>query len=153
MNAKCRLFLVGESEKQDEQVIRNIIKSNNIDYVTILGRLNQTELKYLISQCHIGIVNYGQYDTNNKYCASGKLYEYLFEGIPVVTTTNPPLKRLCEEYNIGVSDDEYADGINAIIENYDDYCQRVKVFISSHTIVENDRKLINNLFDMVNLGN
>ena len=37
---------------------------------------------------------------NNKYCASGKIFEFLYEGIPVVTTTNITLKTVCDEYNI-----------------------------------------------------
>lgn len=145
VNRKCRLFLVGSVNAEEKKVIEKLASLDKRNFVTILGQLNQTELKYLISQCHIGIVNYGQYDTNNKYCASGKLYEFLNEGIPVVTTTNPPLKRICTTEQVGVADDEYADGINEVLDNYVLYKSKVKRFAKRYTIAANDSALIDEL--------
>lgn len=135
---KCHLFLVGEYSEKEKDLIDRIHLNEEKDKVSILGRLNQDELKYLISQCHIGIVNYGQYDTNNKLCASGKIYEFLYEGIPVVTTTNPPLVNICQEWGIGISDDRYYDGINQIIDDYDLFKQKVSCFINQETVEKND---------------
>ncbi len=142
INSKVKLFLVGSNSEHDERVIKSIAENDQKNNVIITGRLNQSELKYLISQCHIGIVNYGQYDTNNKYCASGKLYEFVYEGIPVVTTTNPPLKRLCDDYGIGIADDEYCNGINSVVKDYEKYKVNTVKFANSHTVEENDSKLI-----------
>lgn len=138
VNTKCRLFLVGNSSKEDEKTIKELAANDALNEVTILGQLNQDELKYLISQCHIGIVNYGQYDTNNRLCASGKLYEFIYEGIPVVTTTNPPLKRICDSEGIGVADDDYYEGINTILSNYEEYKSNVLRYSRTHTIKDND---------------
>ena len=135
---KCKLFLVGDSTPEDEKIIKEIINRNDSKRVVIVGRLNQTELKYLISMCHIGIVNYGQYDTNNKYCASGKLFEFLYEGLPVVTTSNPPLKKICDEEEIGVADDQYCTAINLISEKYGYYKEKVNNYIEEHTVQAND---------------
>mgnify|MGYP000845938597 CR=1 FL=1 len=146
---KCKLFLVGDSTARDEKVIRDIIVKNSIHNVEILGKLNQTELKYLISQCHIGIVNYGQYDTNNRLCASGKLYEFIYEGIPVVTTSNPPLKRLCDSEKIGCADDSYAEGINTVLEHYSEYKKNVFEFARNHTIQSNDDCLVNQIEERI----
>ena len=88
-------------------------------------------------------MNYGQYDLNNKYCASGKLYEFLYEGIPVVTTTNPPLKGLCKRYGIGIADDDYFNGINAVLDNYTQYKNAVKRFINTNTVEDNDNRIVN----------
>lgn len=142
---KCRLFLVGSSDSKEEAIIRDLASKDKVNSVTIIGQLNQAELKYLISQCHIGIVNYGQYDTNNKYCASGKLYEFLYEGVPVVTTTNPPLRRICENERVGVSDDDYCNGINKIVTLYKEYKDAVSDFCERNTILSNDETLIENL--------
>lgn len=139
---KCRLFLVGSASAAEEKLIKDLAVQDKRNEVTITGRLNQTELKYLISLSHIGIVNYGQYDTNNKYCASGKLFEFLYEGIPIVTTTNPPLKRICEEEKVGVTDDGYADGINEVLNNYELYKANVERFTKKFTIAANDSILI-----------
>lgn len=141
VRGNCRLFLAGESTEEEKQEIRKIIHDEELSNVEILGRLNQSELKYLISRCHIGVVNYGQYDTNNKYCASGKIFEFLYEGKPVVTTDNPPLKKLCGN-GIGAADNEYYNGINEITDNYDQYVRQVQDYIKTHTIRANDDELI-----------
>ena len=150
---KCRLFLVGSNDSKEERIIRDIASKDKVNSVTILGQLNQAELKYLISQCHIGIVNYGQYDTNNKYCASGKLYEFIYEGIPVVTTTNPPLKKICNQEKIGVADDNYCDGLNEVIRDYNQYKNNVTTFARLHTIEQYDLDISTKIQTAINSGN
>lgn len=148
-----RLFLVGESSESDQNTIRQIIREESLEaQVDILGRLNQDSLKYLISVCHVGIVNYGQADLNNKFCASGKLYEFIYEGLPVVTTENPPLKRLCDTYHIGISDNTYSKGICELAAHYKEYQQHVKLFAQMHTVEENNTALIHQLCEQLSLS-
>lgn len=149
LDLPCRLFLVGDSTSKDIGVIKKIIDEKQLNNVEVLGRLSQAELKYLISHSHIGIVNYGQYDTNNRLCASGKLYEFLYEGIPVVTTTNPPLKRICENSGIGVADDDYYEGIRTVISRYDEFKQNIKVFIENNSIAANDEAILHELSSFI----
>ncbi|MCI8483220.1 MAG: glycosyltransferase family 4 protein [Lachnospiraceae bacterium] len=142
---KCRLFLVGDSIPADEKRIRDIMKEKGLTNVEILGRLKQDELKYLINHSHVGIVNYNQDDFNNKYCASGKLFEFIFEGIPVVTTTNPPLKRMCEVNGVGEADDLYAEGINKVLANYEFYQENARDFAKVKTVESNNEQLKNSI--------
>lgn len=135
-------FLVGKNNPQHELNIKRIIKEKHLDNVYILGILNQDELKYLISNCHIGIVNYNQSDMNNKYCASGKIFEFLYEGIPVVTTTNITLKTVCDEYNIGAYDDQFYSAINEVIKNYAFYKRNVYNFTKENRIEDNNKNFI-----------
>lgn len=137
VNYKCRLLLAGYSSEKDKQIINKIIKSKNLDNVFDLGRITPDELKYILSLSSIGIVAYHQNDLNNLYCASGKVYEFAYEGVPVVTTTNPGLKKMCEEDLIGVADDEFYHGINTIIENHDYYKKNIIEFSKRHTRKEN----------------
>lgn len=149
VNQKCHLFLVGVCESSEERIIRDIASGDHSNRVSVMGLLNQAELKYLISKCHIGIVNYGNYDTNNRFCASGKLYEFLYEGLPIVTTTNPPLMRICKLGKVGVADDEYYNGINIIIDNYTKYLDAVKNYCEENTIQKNDHVLIDQIRSLV----
>lgn len=146
---KCRLFIAGSNVPEEEDIIEKLAALDTRNKVTIVGLLTYSELKYLVSQCHIGIVCYGQHNANNKYCASGKLYEYLYEGIPVVTTSNPPLKQICEKYKIGVADDTFADGVNEVFENYEFYKGRVKAYTEKVTIADNDSKLIREIEELL----
>ena len=145
VEGKCRLFLAGSSTQEEIDAIQAIVTEESLDNVEILGRLNQDELKYLINNCHIGIVNYHQKDTNNKYCASGKIYEFAYEGIPVVTTTNPPLKNLCDATGIGESDDNYADAINRVMGDYARYQNSVTLFTQANPVTENNNNLLKKL--------
>lgn len=139
------LIIVGNSTDEEKAVITKIVKDKCLNNVTILGRLNQTELKYLIDNSHIGIVNYHKNDINNLYCASGKVYEFAYGDCPMVMTNNPPLERLCIEYGIGVTDDSFAEGINTIIENYHQYLTNVRKFADSHTVEKCNEDFLRNL--------
>ena len=136
-----RLVIVGEDAPSDRKAVEQIIAENGIENITILGRLKQDELKYVTQHCQIGVVNYHQNDLNNKYCASGKLYEFLYEGLPVITTTNPPLKNMCEKYGVGIADDEYYQGILAIKEDYDTYQKNVKNYTADLSVEKNNERL------------
>lgn len=125
---KSHLFLVGNSTQKEIETIEKICKENGVDNITILGGLKQDDLKALLSYCHIGIVSYHQKDFNNLYCASGKIFEFLEEGLPVVATTNPPLKSFCDETKVGECSDVFYDAINNIISLYDYYKSNVESF-------------------------
>ncbi len=142
---KIRLILVGENSGKDYEIIKKLLDDKEIENVTILGKIGQDDLKYLISNSHIGVVNYSNVGLNNRLCASGKLYEFMYEGIPVITTTNVPLKSICENYKIGVSDDLYYEGINDILCNYDYYKNNVLNFIECNTVKKNNEDFINSI--------
>lgn len=139
------LYLVGNGDSKDYQIVNEIIQKNKLENVHFLGQLNENELKFVIKQCQIGIVNYHMDDMNNLYCASGKIYEFLFEGIPVVTTENPPLKDLCNKSGIGCSDNDYVSAIKEVSKNYDKYKAAVHSFISTIDDKENNEKLAKEL--------
>lgn len=141
----CRLLLAGWSADADIQAIKQIIAKHNMNNVEILGRISQNELKYLTQHSDIGIVNYSQVDINNTYCASGKIFEFLFEGVPVVTTTNPPLARMCEEGQIGVADDRFAEGIDKVLDNLEFYKNNVVKYAEKKSVKNNNESLIQNI--------
>lgn len=145
----CRLFLVGKSNPEDRSKIEDIIKKLGLSNVVILDKLDEDHLKFLIGKCHVGIVNYSRIDTNSVYCASGKVYEFLYEGLPIVTTTNPPLQEMCEKYNIGVSDDSYYEGINKVLSNYQYYKNNVLRLAEERTVEDNNHRLYEILKDKI----
>lgn len=143
------LLLVGGEPAKDKKIIEAIIREKNLKNVFILGRVSQGELQFLISHSFIGIVNYGNFDINNKYCASGKIYEFLYEGIPVVTTSNAPLSDMCNKFGIGVATEKYTDGILEVNEHYEKYREKVKLFTQKDWIEENDNRLLSILSKIV----
>ena len=149
VSSPCRLFLIGSSTEKDKKTINDICAKNNIHNVEIIEKLNQDDLKALIDYCHIGVVSYHQNDLNNKYCASGKIYEFIYEGLPVVTTTNPPLQHFCEQFNVGCSSDSFYDSINQLVQNYGAFKKRVLSFCNNNSIVDNNNNLFKQLIAML----
>lgn len=137
---KYRLFLIGYEDKYGQQKIEEICTKRHWHNIIRYKWLSKSQLKYILAHCDIGIVNYSFQNTNNKYCASGKLYEFVFENLPVVTTSNPPL-RICEENEIGVVDDSFYGGIQKIISNYSFYKQKVIDFTKSVNVDENSKNV------------
>lgn len=135
------LFLIGGGTSRDLAIIEAIIDENELTNVKILGQLKQDEFKYVVSNCHIGIVSYHQKDMNNKYCASGKIFEFLFEGMPVVTTENIPLKELCSRYQIGIADNNFEQAIRLIASDYARYRQNVIRYVETLDVDKNNRVL------------
>lgn len=132
------LFIIGYSDAEGQIMIEDIMREYHVNNITIMNWMSKSELKYLIGHCQIGIVNYSQEGTNNRFCASGKMYEFAFEGLPMVTTSNPPLSFFCEEYGIGVSDDSFYDGILEIMKNYSKYRENVREFAKGIDVDRNN---------------
>lgn len=141
LGERYRLFLVGYPEEKGRKTVNLIQKAYKTNNIICVDWLAKPELKQLIQSCDIGVVSYGEFDTNTKYCASGKIYEYLYEGLPVVTTSNPPLKNMCDRFGIGVADDTFLDGIQTISQHLTLYKENVKKYISTIDVDACNRKL------------
>ena len=141
LGEKYELLLIGDSEEEDEELAHRIIQYYGLTNVKILPRMDQDHLKYFIDHSQVGMVTYHQRDLNNKYCASGKIFEFLFEGKPVVTSTNPPLKEFCEKYGVGIADDDYAQAIKAVAEHYTKWQDAVHYFVDHVHVERNNHRL------------
>ncbi|WP_312700204.1 hypothetical protein [Sedimentibacter sp.] len=147
LGSDFELLLVGSGTKDDKIIIENIIHKNNLNNIHLIEMVNEDELKYLISHSHIGIVNYHQKDLNNKFCASGKIYEFIFEGLPVVTTENKPLVDFCADFGVGCTDNSYIEGIREINSNYVYYKKQVDYIRNNFDIEKNNLDLKNHIMD------
>lgn len=135
------LLLVGENDEEDEILAEATIRDLGLGNVKILPRMDQNHLKYFIKNCQVGFVAYHQRDLNNKYCASGKIFEYLYEGKPVLTSTNPPLKDFCEKYSVGIASDAYGPALRRLAEDYEAFEKQVERFIARVHVEKNNHKL------------
>ena len=135
------LLLVGDSEEDDELIVRESIRELGLKNVKIFPKMDQDHLKYFIEHCQAGMVTYHQRDLNNKYCASGKIYEFLFEGKPVVTSTNPPLKEFCEKHKTGQASDDYEKAIRILSGDYRQWQNCVSRYINRIHVEDNNCRL------------
>lgn len=143
------LYIIGEGTEKDHCIIQKIIDENQLSNINLLCKVPLTELRYIVQKCDIGIVNYHKNDLNNQYCASGKVYEFLAEGLPLVTTENIPLKELCEQHGVGEADDEFYNGILKVSENINDYKSKVKSFISEISVEKYNEQIASIIKDLI----
>ncbi|MFG6332346.1 MAG: hypothetical protein K1W28_11070 [Lachnospiraceae bacterium] len=143
------LLLIGESTEEDEWIVRETIRTCGLTNVKIFPRMDQDHLKYFISHSQVGMVAYHQRDLNNKYCASGKIYEFLFEEKPVVTSTNPPLKEFCERYKVGRASDDYVRALRDIAEHYGRWQAQVRRYVGRVDVEDNNRRLAQQIREII----
>ena len=128
---KFQLVICGSASKQDLHRLDDTMGEKGWSNVHYLGFVSRGELRYLLRKSHINVSAFTQHSLNSIFCASGKLYEGLFEGKPVLVSSNPPLKRLCEETGVGISTDDFRHGILELYRNYDWYRNNVESFLST----------------------
>lgn len=145
LGGKYCLIITGNSDEKEKKNLDMMLKKYGYTNVYYLGFVPRSELRYLFRKADISVSIFQQDTVNNKYCASGKLYESLFEGTPVLTSENPPLKRLCDEKKIGVSTSNFKEGILELEKNYDFYYKNVISFTKSLDVKDRIDILVKNL--------
>ncbi|MFL9794880.1 hypothetical protein AB6D62_008420 [Vibrio cyclitrophicus] len=97
--------IVGNFESSIETEARDFIsKKENVIYH---GFLKNTELRKLISNCNIGLISWKNNSINTMYCAPNKLYEYMSEGLFVISLDNVAMHDFHSKYGFGyVFEDE-----------------------------------------------
>lgn len=128
------LLLVGCKNDYDKSIVEDYIQKHKLENIFLVPRIDQNELKYLISKCQLGIAFYHKKNFNNLYCASGKVYEFIYEGLPIVTSNNPPLKNLVDNYNVGEAGDDLSLEITKVKNNYNFYKDNVRNFINDDVV-------------------
>ena len=125
-----RLIVAG-NDWGNSSKFKKYLLENNITNVSYIGFVKREEWGYLLTRANASTVFFLQNTLNNKYCASGKMYESLFLGKPIICSTNPPLVSLCNEFNCGVYGDNLESAILELKENYDKYCKGAVKFSKS----------------------
>lgn len=118
---KIKLIIAGATPEGLDTFNSLVEKSQAYEKIKYIGFVPRSEWRYLLSIADISFVAFEKNCWNNIYCASGKAYESLFEGTPILCSNNPPLERLCKEKHVGVATDDYVNGINVILSDIQKY--------------------------------
>lgn len=144
---KCLIIGTGP----DFDLLIEFIKQNKIENVKLLGRIPSSEIPDHLKLGHVGIISYSWADQNNIFCSPNKIFEYALANLPVISTSQPPLKSLIEKYNIGEciprakeNNIQYiAETISLIFENYNNYTLNIPKFLEDHSWELEKKKLKN----------
>ena len=114
-----KLIIAGANPEGLETLNALINNYSLQERVKYIGFVPRSEWRYLLSIADISFVAFERNCWNNIYCASGKAFESLFEGTPILCSSNPPLQRLCETEHVGVATDDIGFGISTIVSDMD----------------------------------
>ncbi|MDQ1266223.1 MAG: hypothetical protein QG635_1375 [Bacteroidota bacterium] len=111
-NPEIELVLAGEGEEYDD-LLRLANNSPAKDKIHFRGKYSFGDLNRLMSEMDVGILPYRLNDHIN-FTISNKLFDYIAVGKPVIVAEAPPMIRIIQETETGISAD--CSDENAIAE-------------------------------------
>ena len=132
-NPKYRFFIYGNGAYREE--LERYVKENDINNVVFKEpRISFAECAWVVSRATVGIMNYEK-GFGRWGVSSGKMFQYLAAGRPIVCNIDIAYDNLIEDNQLGVARDietpqEFADAIRGIAElpkeEYEAMCCRVR---------------------------
>lgn len=128
-----RFFIYGNGAYRQE--LEQFVKDNNITNVVFKEiQIPLEECSWVVSQATVNVMNYEK-GFGRWGVSSGKMFQYLAAGKPIVCNIDIPYDNVIEDNNLGVAHDietpeEYVDAIRKLAEQpkeeYDAMCERVR---------------------------
>lgn len=146
-----KLMIIGggpDGGPGDRELLEGIAKQEGLlDRVHFTGRMANKDMMEKLKECKVGIITYPFNTYNNIYCSPNKLYEYTAIGMPVISSKQPFLEKVVLTYNIGAMfdfEDEkgFADNVQKIISNYDEYTGNIPAFLEDYNISIEKNKFV-----------
>lgn len=109
-----KVLIIGSGEATDE--LKTIAEKEIPKRYFFTGNIPYAYMGVLLEKCDIGFLNYPATNLNNTYCASNKIYEYASVGLPMIAGYNPTLKKILEENQIGMVEDQDADNLGECLD-------------------------------------
>lgn len=132
-NSNYRFFIYGDGAYRQE--LEQYVKDNGINNILFKEhRIPLEECAWVVSQATVNVMNY---EKNFGWAgvSSGKMFQYLAAGKPIVCNIDIAYDNVIEDNNLGVAHDidtpeEFAEAIQKLAElpkdEYDAMCERVR---------------------------
>ena len=132
-NPKYRFFIYGNGTYRDELI--QYSKDNHIDNVVFKEKhIPLSECAWVVNQARVCVMNYEK-GFGSMGVSSGKMFQYLAAGKPIVCNVSIRYDDLITDNNIGIASDmetaeDFANAIRQLAEltdnDYDAMCKRVR---------------------------
>ena len=99
--ANYQLDIIGSGRPDFVASMRQHLENLNATNVRILPQIAYKDIPSTLRNYHIGLAFYRNINLNNYYCAPNKIYDYLMNGIPVITNDYPGLISVIESNQVG----------------------------------------------------
>lgn len=113
---KFKIIIVGGFTNEDKRKLINEYGKELIHsrcYFT--GFLPQMEVIKYLDHAYASAMFYSHDIMNNKLCAPNRLYQSLSRGTPVITGSNPPMRRVIKQHKCGIIIESDGQSIKEIV--------------------------------------
>lgn len=97
-----KLDIIGFGRPEYLTRLRKVTHDLGVTHVRLLPPVPYSEIPAVLANYHIGVALYRNTDLNNYYCAPNKVYDYLMNGMPVITNRYPGLVSVIDPNRVGV---------------------------------------------------
>lgn len=125
-----KLLIMGPCDEQTHALIETRWPAYR-DKVFITGWIPQSSFFAYMDKAIVSLVFYENIDTNHWLCAPNRFFNAILRGIPIICGSNPPMKRIVDEDDIGAfcinngeDHKEIAACVNIIRKDQQAYRQR-----------------------------
>lgn len=138
------IIFMGKGSLTD--MIKNYHRSGNIYYHEFV---DPKEYLNFTSSADVGISFIEDISLSDRYCLPNKLFEYMFCGLPIICSNLPEMRKLIEEYSIGiVAKENSIEGFRKAIEEVDSsgldfFKQNLPQASSIYSWANQEKRLIN----------
>ncbi len=110
----CILVVLGDGEYTD--YYKKLAKDKGIENIVyFFGKIEQSELLNYTAGADIGLALIENISLSYYYALPNKLFEYIYCGVPVIVSNLPQMKKIVENYKVGVCVD--TENIDEIVSN------------------------------------
>lgn len=96
-----QLVLAGDGDLANE--LKALAGKLNVsNQVCFLGRIPLEDMKYYTAQAHLGLSIEEDRGLNYRFALPNKLFDYIQQGVPVLVSDLPEMKRIVDQYQIGL---------------------------------------------------
>lgn len=128
--SSVKLMLIGDGPS--EQYYHELAKSLSLsDRIIFTGRISNAQMLDKLRKCHIGIIAYPFTDLNNIYCSPNKIFEYATLCLPMLSTSQPFIKKIFNRYNIGETFEE--NNASSFISSFDNLFHNTSMLTEEFT--------------------
>ena len=125
-----KLLIVGGGP--DRERLESIANKKIADRFHFTGSVPYKYMGRLLKECDVGYISYPTDSLNNIYCASNKIYEYASVNLPMIAPENPTIRKMFEDYSIGVIDSDLGQAFDEVRQNIELYKMNCAIFTEMH---------------------
>ncbi|MFP5470625.1 MAG: glycosyltransferase [Bacteroidia bacterium] len=121
MVSNASLLIVGDGDVINS--VKELVRLNNLENkVKFFGKVPFEDLDEISNQAILGVSLEKSSSKSYAYSLPNKVFDYIKNGVPVLVSNLPEVKKIVEQYNVGqvlneISPKEIADKINVLLSS------------------------------------